>query len=355
MISRTIQRFIVLGSMSAGLLSLAPPVICQTEESTIPITVSEVREEAMAPGIPASGTVFSRNSAQITAGLNAQLEWVAEPGAFVLAGEPVARFNCSAQELRREELQTLVQREEVRAESLGRELERMEKAALATSLLQMDRVRADRDLALMEAEIGAVRVRQTEAELERCQALAPFAGVVIEQMHRGGEDVMRGAVLASMTDTRNLEVRASVPIRYLPRTRAGGFAEVRLGETAFDGQVRTVVPAANAASQTFQVRIDLPAEAPALVAAGQLVEVTLPLAANAAITVPRDSIVLKSEGAFVLRIDEENMAQLVAVELREASGERVSILGDIRPGDRVAVRGAEALDGGDRVTIFSEG
>ncbi|MEM9302791.1 MAG: efflux RND transporter periplasmic adaptor subunit [Pseudomonadota bacterium] len=350
------ESIATLVAAACGTLLLAEGAKAQDDETPrVPITVSDVRAEAMAPGIPATGTVFSRGAAQITAGLDAQLVWVAEPGDFVKAGEPVARFDCRGLELRRDELAALVEREKVRVRSLSDELGRMEQASLATSVNQMERVRADRDLARIEAQVGRVRVSQVEREIGRCTAPAPFAGVVIEQEHRGGEDVTRGTVLAAMTDTRHLEVRSSVPIRHLPRTRIGVDATIRLGETVLSGRVRTVVPAANAASQTFEVRIDLPEEAPALMAAGQLVEVTLPLAANAAITVPRDSIVLRSDGAFVLRISAENTAQLVAVELREASGERVSIRGDLEPGDRVAVRGAEALDDGEAVTIFSEG
>jgi multidrug efflux pump subunit AcrA (membrane-fusion protein) len=94
-----------------------------------------------------------------------------------------------------------------------------------------------------------------------------------------------------MTDTQNLEIRASVPIRYLPRMRTGELVEVSLSAIQLEGRIRKIVPAANSQSQTFEVRLDLPAHASALVAAGQLVSVDLPLTANAALTVPRDAVV----------------------------------------------------------------
>ena len=84
-----------------------------------------------------------------------------------------------------------------------------------------------------------------------------------------------------------------------------------------------------------------------------LVSVTLPLAAHRALTVPRDAIVLRTAGAFVMRIDSDNKAPSVAVEVAEASGEKVSVRGDLNAGDRIAVRGAEALNDGERVTILS--
>ena len=93
-----------------------------------------------------------------------------------------------------------------------------------------------------------------------------------------------------------------MPIRYLPRMQIGEIAEVKMNEMRLEGRIRKIVPAANSQSQTFEVRLELPKDAPQVVAAGQLVSVTLPLSANAALTVPRDSVVLREDGAFVMRI-----------------------------------------------------
>jgi RND family efflux transporter MFP subunit len=313
------------------MMSVTAPVWAQSDESeeAIPVTVSEVASEDLA--------------GQITAGLQARLEWVAEPGDYIRAGEAVARFDCEHIRLQREEQMVQSELETVRHDSLVREIERMERALMATSELQLERVKANRDLSMSQIDVIAVRIRQFESQLRRCTELAPFSGVVTAQMRRGGEDVPRGDLLATMTDTQHLEVRASVPIRHLPRMRRGSLAEVRLNDIRYNGTIRTVVPAANPASQTFEVRIDLPDTATSQVAAGQLVSVNLPLAANAALTVPRDSIVLRQEGAFVMRIDATNMAQSVAVEVNEAIGEVVSVSGDLQSGDLIAVRGAEAL------------
>lgn len=324
----------------------------EEEETAIPVTVSAVAHEDLAGSVPAAGTVFSRNSAQVTAGLQGRLEWVAEPGDFVGEGEAVARFDCEHLELLREEQRVQSDLEQVRHDSLVREIERMEAALSATSQLQLERVKANRDLSKSQIGVISVRIRQFENQLRRCTELAPFSGVVTAQMRRGGEDVPQGELLATMTDTRNLEVRASVPIRHLQRMNHGATAEIRLNEIRFSGLIRTVVPAANPASQTFEVRIDLPGEARELMAAGQLVSVTLPLVANTALTVPRDSIVLRQEGAFVMRVDQSNRAYSIAVEVNEASGEMVSVSGDLRSGDLIVVRGAEALADGNQVEIL---
>ena len=115
-----------------------------------------------------------------------------------------------------------------------------------------------------------------------------------------------------------------------------------------------LVPAANAQSQTFEVRLELPEGAPSVVAAGQLVSVTLPLSANAALTVPRDSVVLREDGTFVMRINSEQIVEQVSVEVAESSGDHVAVRGDLRSGDRVAVRGAESLKHGELVVVQTD-
>ncbi len=328
----------------------------QDENEPTPITVTEVVSTSVAPTVPAAGTVFSRNETQITAGMAGRLVQLAEPGDFVQAGAAVAVFDCEMLELQRERQLAEAERASINLKTLSSEVDRLESVRDTSVIaeIQHDRTAADRDLARSDLRIAKIAIRETDSQLARCIVRAPFSGVVTQRLRNAGEDVERSTVLAAMTDTENLEVRASVPIRYLPRMHAGESAEVRLNELRLEARIRKVVPAANSQSQTFEVRLDLPADAPRLVAAGQLVSVNLPLSPNLALTVPRDSVVLREDGAFVVRINDGAKAERVAVEVREASGDFVAVSGALQPGDRIAVRGAEALDDGERVAVQSE-
>ena len=336
-----------------GTLASFGPDSALAQDDAISITVTTVILGDVAPQIPAAGTVFSRHATQITAGMAGRLEWVAEPGDRIAIGEPVARFDCEMLELQRERQLAEADRAGINFTTLSHEVDRMESltGSNVISELQFERTEAARDLAGSDLQIAKITIRETDSRLSRCSVNAPFSGVVTERLRSGSEDVERSAVLAAMTDTENLEVRASVPIRYLPRMSVGEIAEVRLSEMRLEGRIRKVVPAANAQSQTFEVRLDLPEGAPAFVAAGQLVSVTLPLSANVALTVPRDSVVLREDGAFVMRINKEEKVERVAVEVSAANGDLVAVSGDLVSGDRIAVRGAEALQHGELVAV----
>ena len=328
----------------------------QDENEPTPITVTEVISTSVAPIVPAAGTVFSRNETQITAGMAGRLKLLAEPGDFVEAGAAVAIFDCEMLELQRERQIAETERANISFASFSKEVGRLKSVSDANAIaeIQVDRTVTSRDLAGSDLRIAKIAIRETDSQLSRCSVRAPFSGVVTQRLRNAGEDVERSAVLAAMTDTENLEVRASVPIRFLPRMRAGEAAEVRLNDLRLEARIRKVVPAANSQSQTFEVRLDLPAEAPRLVAAGQLVSVNLPLSPNVALTVPRDSVVLREDGTFVMRINDDAKAERVAVEVSEASGDDVSVRGALQSGDRVAVRGAEALDDGELVAVQTE-
>jgi RND family efflux transporter MFP subunit len=328
----------------------------QNAEEPTSITVTEVMSTSVAPTVPAAGTVFSRHETQITAGMAGRLEYLAEPGDLVEAGTSVAIFDCEMLELQRERQLAESDRATINFETLAKEVGRLESVRDTNVIaeIQLDRTTADRDLAGSDLRIAQIAIRETDSQLSRCNVRAPFSGVVTQRLRNAGEDVERSTVLAAMTDTENLEVRASVPIRYLPRMHAGEVAEVRLNELRLEARIRKVVPAANSQSQTFEVRLDLPADAPRVVAAGQLVSVNLPLSANMALTVPRDSVVLREDGAFVMRINDDAKAERVAVEVHEASGDHIAVRGALQSGDRVAVRGAEALNDGELVAVQTE-
>jgi RND family efflux transporter MFP subunit len=335
-----------------------PAALAQDEDEivAVPVTITEVLSTEVSPIVPAAGTVFSRNETQITAGMAGRLDWVAEPGDIVTAGDTVARFDCELLGLQHERQVAEADRAGVTFQNLQRETARLESliATNAVSELQLERTQASRDLARGNQRIAKIVIRETEGQLKRCTVRAPFSGVVTLRLRNPGEDVERSTVLAAMTDPSNLEVRASVPIRYLPRMITGEVAEVRMNNLRMEGLVRTVVPAANSQSQTFQVRLDLPQGAPQIVAAGQLVSVSLPLSANAALTVPRDSVVLREDGAFVMRINHEQKVERVLVEVTEATGDNLAVRGAIASGDRIAVRGAESLEEGELVAIQTE-
>ena len=319
------------------------------------VQISTVSRTEVAPTVAVPGTVYARNELQITAGVAGQLVMVAEPGTVVRKGDYVARIDKQSLRLQRAEQEALLERARINTRQLESQLRRQTELASSSlvSEFELEQTQANRDLAVSDANIIEVRIRQIDDLLQRADVRAPFPGVVIDRNRRAGEEVARGEVLGHLTDIEHLEVRAFVPLKHLPRTAAGQAIDVFATDAAYTGNIRSLVPTGDIRSQTFEARIDLPPVATRDWTVGQLVSVAIPIRARQlALAVPRDALVLRQNGSFVFRINADNKAEQIEVEIGDSAGELVAVRGDLAEGDRVAIRGAENLSPGADVRIL---
>ena len=287
------------------------------------VQISTVSQTEVAPTVAVPGTVYSRNEVQITAGVGGRLVMVAEPGTVVSQGDYVARIDKQSLRLQRAEQEALLERAHINIRQLESQLRRQKELASSrlVSEFELEQTEANRDLAVSDANIIRVRIRQIDDLLQRADVRAPFSGVVISRSRRSGEEVARGEILGELTDTQNLEVRAFVPLKHLPRTASGQSIDVFATDAAHTGSIRSLVPTGDVRSQTFEARIDLPASATRDWTVGQLVSVAIPIRARQlALAVPRDALVLRQNGSFVFRINAENKAEQVKVEIGDSAG-----------------------------------
>jgi RND family efflux transporter MFP subunit len=318
------------------------------------VQISNVVRMEIAPTVSVPGTIYSRNDVRVTAGVAGQLVMVAEPGTVVGKGEPVARIDDAPLRLQRAEQEALLERAEINVRQLDSQLRRQSELRNSSlvSEFELEQTEANRDLARSDANITRVRIRQIDDLIARTVAKAQFTGIVIERLRREGEDVGHGEILAQMTDIENMEVRAFVPLKHLPRTTVGDSISVFAGDTLHKGQIRALIPTGDVRSQTFEARIDLPPGAMEQWTIGQLVSVAVPIRQKEpALTVPRDALVLRQDGSFVYRINGENRAERVRVELGDSEGQLIAVIGSLQEGDRIAIRGAENLSDGAEVRI----
>ena len=329
----------------------------QQQMPTRVVQVATVERSEIAPTVAVPGTVYSRNDVQVTAGVAGQLITVAEPGTIVQKGDAVARIDKRPLLLQRAEQEALLQRAEINIRQLESQLRRQRELedSNLVSEFELEQTEANRDLAISDAGITKVRIRQIDDQIRRADVRAPFTGVVINRVHRGGEDVARGEVLAQLTDVLNMEVRAFVPLKHLPRTVVGDTISVFANNAMYEGQIRALVPTGDIRSQTFEARIDLPFDAIDSWTVGQLVSVGVPIRTRAStLTVPRDALVLRHNGVFVFRINEDNNAEQVTVDIGDSEGTLIAVSGSLNEGDRVAIRGAENLRDGSNVRVLSK-
>lgn len=187
--------------VAVPMLLLATAIFAQQQPPASVVQVASVSRTEIAPTIAVPGTIYSRNELLVTAGVAGQLLMVAEPGTMIRQGESIARIDDTPLLLQRAEQEALLERAYINIrqfESLLRRQKELSDSNLV-SQLELEQTQADRDLAISDANITKVRIRQSDDQIRRANIRAPFSGVVISRAHRTGEDVSRGEVLAQMT------------------------------------------------------------------------------------------------------------------------------------------------------------
>ena len=199
------------------LLAFAMPATAQQGPTSV-VQIANVSETELAPTVAVPGTIYSQNDMQVTAGIAGQLTMVAEPGTHVKQGDAIASIDSAPLALQRAEQNALLQRAQINVrqqESLLRRQQELVSSNLVSEF-EIEQTQANRDLAVSDANIIRVRIRQIDDQIRRTNVRAPFSGIVIARNHRAGEEVARGEVLAQLTDIENMEVRAFVPLKHLP-------------------------------------------------------------------------------------------------------------------------------------------
>lgn len=333
----------------AGLIAL--PAFAQPPPPAA-VETAPVEKRELAPRVTVTGQVQSRAAADLSAAVAGTLAWVAEPGSRVARGGVVARLDTDELELQKLEQEARVKRGQINLQQLTREADRLRALGTAVSRFQLDQADSARDLADADLDIGRATLKQTQERLSRAEVRAPFAGIVAERLRRAGEEVNRGENVARLLDPETLEVRLFLPLKHVRAIKPGARVNVRIDGRDGTGRVRTIVPAGDARSQSFEVLVDLPPQKEWRLPAGSVISVELPLGEpQALLAVPRDAVIIRSDGLAVFRVGPDNKAQRLTVTTGVADGEWVAING-LAANDAVVVRGGENLQDGASVKII---
>ena len=341
----------ILPALLAALL--ATPAVAQTGKGPppAPVVVARAESRLLAPVTSYPGTVISRNQARLAAEMDGRLDWVADIGAVVNEGEPIARLDDALLRQTLAEDEAAVSRERARLTYLDAQVKRLEKLVTQNTATRsrLDEAIAERDVARSELRAARARDALTRERLDRTRIKAPFGGVVTERYRQNGEWAKSGESVVRLVDAGSLEVQTWVPISALAFVREGSELALAVNPSRSTGTVRTIVPVGDNRSRLYELRLRIDDVSWPV---GQDVRVAIPTAAaRTVVAIPRDALVLRRDGAAVYRVDENGLADRVAVTPGVAQGELIEVDG-IAPGDRVVTRGGERLRPGQPVTIM---
>ncbi|EHK5438267.1 efflux RND transporter periplasmic adaptor subunit [Aeromonas hydrophila] len=318
------------------------------------VTLADVTRGEAAASIWVSGTVASRQQAALSAEVSGRVEWIAEFGSRVSKGDELLRLDSAALRLSLEQAQA----EQAKWESNVR-FARAEFGRLATlhrqkstSQSQYDKARYDVEQAELAERLARVQVRQIEEQLRRSHIFAPFDGVVNNHFIQPGEHVDAGEQALELVNPDQPDIRLQAPIvwagQLAPQTR------LRVEGEQLSGHGVYYQRAASADPKSRLIELRLKPEAGRFII-GSPVRVALPLAEQQTMLLPRDALVLNTEGSVVYQVEQRGevlTVNRVPVTVLFGDSRQVAVSGALKQGDRVVVRGAGSLQDGDKVELF---
>lgn len=344
--------FLVLAGISGCGEDRAGDPSADQAQAAAPVRVAQAEMRELKPTVPISGTVVSRLDATVSAEVTGRLTSVAEEGTQVDEGATLATIDDTQLRLQVQEQQATVQREQSQVDYLKKEVARLKSLAEQNALAenQLDQRDSELQVAESDLEVAKSRLAQLRDQLRRTTIQAPFAGLVTQRLSVPGERVAPGDGVVRLVSAQQREVLARGPLEYLPYVSMDDPIQVRRGESALVGRVRTVVRTGDEQSHLFEMRISLPDNDWPV---GQSVQVGLPTSdTRQVLAVPRDALVLRRDGTAVYVVEGDGTARRVMVNTGQGEGPYVEIRGEVKAGDTVIIRGNERLQPGQPVKVL---
>jgi multidrug efflux pump subunit AcrA (membrane-fusion protein) len=383
--------------------------------AVVSVKVAKAEREPIASQVSALGTIFPRDTAQVSPKISAQIKqmplW---KNRVVRAGDVLAVLEANDLRAQRNEAAAALNEARANAQSVvtgtipqntvqdekalrdaraavdnaRRTYERrlalynaggISKKDLEAS--QLDLTRAENELRLAEANVSlrtralnpndraqaAARVGQAEqhvgaldAQLGYATVRAPISGVVIDQALYEGSFIASGTTLVTIADTTQVIVKAPFSDTVAAQLKTGDVATVQptdMPGEQMTGQVTLISRSVDPASRTVEVWVTLENGAGRLRVNGAAQVTVAANAKSESVVVPTSAVTLEASNAeegTVMVVDDASVAHETKVKVGIRSGDKTEITEGLQGGETVVVEGNFSLPDGTKVEV-SEG
>lgn len=176
--------------------------------------------------------------------------------------------------------------------------------------------------------------------------VAPISGAITTLDIRQGMTVMPGAPIATINGLSPVWLVASLPQADAALARQGASVTATLSAYAgesFSGRIESVLPAANAATRSIEVRIAL-ANPQGRLRPGMTAEARLNERAHPALVIPSEAVIRTGTRSIVIVVQDDGSYAPVEVGLGRQQGDRIEISAGLTEGQRVVASGQFLID-----------
>lgn len=336
-------------------------IVAATAETGVPVRVVPVVEQPIQRELQLTGTVTADQAARLsvaTSGLVTAIH--ADAGSRVQAGQIVLELDAELASLQLDASRAAETQAGDAVEDAQRRLREAEQLAPQRSIAESVVRDLASEVAQDEAALQQIKAQTAyqQAVVARHQLRAPFAGVISLKSTELGEWVNPGQPVFDLVNMDQVRLDFPVSEDYVASVAEG--APVSISSSAqpgqsYRGRVATVVPVTDPVARTFLLRVLVDNPSHELIP-GMSVRASVKLAAGrSGLVVPRDATLRFPDGRVVVWSVEQQQDGTIArenvVQLGLAFDGLVEVRSGLAAGADVVVRGNEALQSGQRVSI----
>lgn len=220
----------------------------------------------------------------------------------------------------------------------------VERAIAEGQVVQSKRQQVLARIESARAEIASVQVMRGYARIT-----APFAGVVTAKHTDVGGLAAPGAPLLTLEDQRRYWLEATVPESQVSGLKRGQSLRVTIEAAGVSGtaQVSEILPAADPATRTISVRLDLSPSS--RLRSGLFGRVWIPAGRRQAIQVAREAVVERGQLQGVYVVGQDGIARFRLIRTGALRQGGLEIVSGLSTGEQVVLRGAERVTDGARI------
>jgi len=212
---------------------------------------------------------------------------------------------------------------------------------------KLEAAKARRDAAQAGTAQAEAAVAESSTTVGFTKIRAPFAGVVTARLVDTGAMAAPGVPLLIVEDPSRFRLEANVDESQIGVVKLGATVPVvidSLSGQEIAGKVVQIVPAADPASRTFTVKIELPANP--MVRSGVFGRARFPRGQRELMVVPQTALLQRGQLDAVYVVNQDGLARLRYVTLGKPSSGNVEVLSGLDNGERVvAEAGGRELSG----------
>jgi membrane fusion protein, multidrug efflux system len=219
---------------------------------------------------------------------------------------------------------------------------------------EFDEIKARYQGAQARREMAHAGQAQAKAALQQARTAlgythieAPFDGLVTEKKADVGTLASPGMPIFTVEDLRHYRLEAAVnetDLRYVRQGEQVSVSIDALGDRELNGKVIEIVPAADSASRSFLVKVELPYN-PAL-RSGLFGRAQFTRGERTALLIPRTAIVERGQLQGIYVLDRNRIAGLRYITLGKPSAHQVEVLAGLQTGEMlIADPGSRELSG----------